>query len=78
MDLFIQHDAFRQLDIPSLVIWGDEDAVAPKIIGQSISEIIKGSSYAHKDTVGHFLMLEDPLFWKENIIKFLSSILNTE
>ena len=30
------HAAFRAIDIPSAIIWGDEDAVAPAIIGESI------------------------------------------
>jgi len=66
------HDAFRVLDIPSMVIWGDDDAVAPAIIGSSISEIIKDSKYEHKQNVGHFLMLEDPQFWTSSVIKFLN------
>jgi len=68
------HEAFRILDIPSMVIWGDDDAVAPAIIGSSIHEIIKDSKYEHKDGVGHFLMLEDPAFWSESVEKFLKSV----
>ena len=36
------HDAFTRVDFPVFVVWGDDDAVAPAIIGSSISEIIKG------------------------------------
>ena len=27
--IYFKHDAFRVLDIPSMVIWGNDDAVAP-------------------------------------------------
>ena len=70
----IKHEAFRVLDIPSIVVWGDDDAVAPAIIGSSIAEIIRGADYEHKDGVGHFLMLEDPKFWSRSIEKFLTGI----
>jgi len=55
-----------------MVVWGDDDAVAPAIIGSSIAEIINGADYEHKAGVGHFLMLEDPAFWTKSILRFLS------
>ena len=55
-----------------MVIWGDDDAVAPAIIGSSIAQMIKGADYEHKQGVGHFLMLEDPKFWTKSVIQFLT------
>ena len=66
------HDAFTRVDFPVFVVWGDDDAVAPAIIGSSIAEIIKGAEHRSKDGVGHFLMLEDPKFWTESMVEFLS------
>ena len=66
------HDAFTRVDFPVFVVWGDDDAVAPAIIGSSIAEIIQGAEHRSKDGVGHFLMLEDPKFWTESIVEFLS------
>jgi len=68
------HEAFTRVDFPVFVVWGDDDAVAPAIIGSSIAEIIKGAEHRSKDGVGHFLMLEDPKFWTESIVEFLSKV----
>ena len=45
------HYAFTRVDFPVFVVWGDDDAVAPAIIGTSISKIIKGQGYPHIEPV---------------------------
>ena len=30
LSIYFKHDTFRVLDIPSMVIWGNDDAVAPE------------------------------------------------
>lgn len=49
----------RQLNVPTLVVWGRHDKVYPAAFGQRLSREIRGAGFRLLDT-GHIPMEEDP------------------
>ena len=72
--LFRWHEALKAIQHPVYVVWGNEDAVAPAIIGSSIADLTNGAQLRTAEKVGHFLMLEDPTFWTKSMIEFVNKI----
>lgn len=59
----VAHDfsaALWELDIPTLVIWGRRDAIAPLRTGQMVAGIVPETQLQVLDHVGHTPMLEAP------------------
>ena len=59
--------ALSELDIPSKIVWGDSDAVAPQAIPQFISNLIPNTKLDFIPNAGHFIMLERPDVWIEHV-----------
>jgi len=67
--------SLSKLHLPIMILWGDDDAVAPMSIPHSLAKVV------HKDfltvntikNTGHFLMLEQPDSWSKNILDFIMS-----
>lgn len=55
-------------------MWGNDDAVAPAIIGSSIAELTNGAQLRTAEEVGHFLMLEDAEFWTRSMVEFVGTL----
>ncbi len=62
----------RTITIPTLLIWGERDTVAPLAFGKKLHEAIRNSQLAIITDAGHFCFLEQP----EQCIKTLRSFLN--
>ena len=52
--------------------FGGKQLVQNQIFLLVQSSLIAGAEHRSKDGVGHFLMLEDPKFWTESIVEFLT------
>eukprot|EP01126_Amoeba_proteus_P002756 TRINITY_DN10890_c0_g1_i3.p1 TRINITY_DN10890_c0_g1~~TRINITY_DN10890_c0_g1_i3.p1 ORF type:complete len:153 (+),score=21.91 TRINITY_DN10890_c0_g1_i3:466-924(+) len=62
-------DALRNLDIPVRFVWGDSDAVSPLDIPRSFIGMIPGlTEMKIIKGAGHFLMLERPEDWVNNVV----------
>lgn len=48
------------LDIPTLVVWGDSDAIVPRSAGQRIAALIPGAKLEIVKDAGHFVDVEQP------------------
>jgi len=58
--------------IQTFLLWGNEDAVAPMSIPLALKENIKDTLVDFRTMeTGHFLMLEDPETWANNVLNFL-------
>lgn len=51
---------FHLIKTPTLVIWGEKDAITPLEEGKIIAENIPGAKFAIVKNTGHFLFLEKP------------------
>jgi pimeloyl-ACP methyl ester carboxylesterase len=63
----------HQETVPALTIallWGDSDAVSPLAIPLAVSREAAGCQLSVLRGVGHFLMLEAPDRWTEEVVTF--------
>ncbi len=65
-----------KVDIPTLVIHGDEDAIIPVADGESLSKLIKNSRLVKLQGVGHLLLAEAPVKLYELVFGFLDHSAN--
>jgi 3-oxoadipate enol-lactonase len=59
------------IDVPTLVIAGDEDVVTPTAEAETLHRGIAGSALVILPGVGHLSNLEDPLAWNRALHQFL-------
>ena len=64
---------FHLIKTPTLVIWGEKDAVTPLSEGKLIAETISDAKFAVVKNAGHFLFLEKPEEFIKLIKEFTSS-----
>ncbi len=64
---------FHLIKAPTLVIWGEDDAVTPLSEGKIIAENIPGAKLAIIKNAGHFLFLEKPNEFTNLIKEFTTS-----
>jgi proline iminopeptidase len=64
--------ALRQLDVPTLIIWGDDEFV-PKDVIDHIADAIYGSRLVVVPNCGHFAYLEQPDQTRRVISEFMNS-----
>lgn len=50
----------RRIDVPTLVLWGASDDVAPVEYGRAYAESIPGAEFQVLDAAGHFPQIEQP------------------
>ena len=60
------------INLPTLLIYGEEDASTSPAIGQLFHEKIKGSTYEQVASAGHFVYLDQPDTTKKLIEEFLN------
>jgi len=68
--------SLSNLELPILLMWGDDDAVSPMIIPESLAEIIDKQHLTVKTVknTGHFISLEQPEEWARNILDFVGNV----
>jgi pimeloyl-ACP methyl ester carboxylesterase len=64
--------ALAQLDIPTHVLWAQQDPIAVKAIAEQLHKEIPSSVYTKIDQCGHYPMLEKPEEWIKNAIEFIN------
>lgn len=63
---------FPEMDIPTLVIWGEND-MSPPEVGRQIASQIPHGRFVHLPGVGHFPFLEAPEKTAELITEFVNA-----
>ncbi len=64
--------ALKALDLPALILWGDEDPVAVPAIAEHLERAIPGAELCWLPGVGHYPMLEAPEEWSTALLSFLA------
>jgi pimeloyl-ACP methyl ester carboxylesterase len=59
------------LDIPTLLLWAQQDPIAIKAIAEQLNKEIPNAIYVKIDHCGHYPMLEQGEKWANEIRKFL-------
>ncbi|GDX45672.1 alpha/beta hydrolase [Bacteroidota bacterium] len=65
-------DKLGQINTPTLLIWGKQDAITPPFVGEKFKELLPNSTLFFIDKCGHAPMLERP----EEFNKYLTDFLN--
>jgi pimeloyl-ACP methyl ester carboxylesterase len=64
-------DSLSTIDVPTLILWGDSDAVTPLEQGEEIAAAIEGAELAVVPGTGHRPHREDPAAVASLISTFL-------
>ena len=57
-------DKLHQIEAPTLLVWGREDAVTPAFVGEKFHELIPQSQLVFVEKCGHAPMMEHPTVFK--------------
>ncbi|MFN8283678.1 MAG: alpha/beta hydrolase [Chitinophagales bacterium] len=63
--------ALTQLDIPTHILWAQQDPIAVKAIAEQLYKEIPNAVYTKINTCGHYPMLEKPQEWFEKMMAFI-------
>jgi pimeloyl-ACP methyl ester carboxylesterase len=69
-----QAQDLARINVPTLLMWGKEDAIAPFAFASGYETLIPGISTAYYDGVGHIPMEEVPEISAADLIAFMEKI----
>lgn len=69
-----QRDRAAAIDVPTLVLVGDEDAITPPALSEELAALITGAKFGIIAGAGHLANLEQPGAFNAAIEEFLSEI----
>ena len=69
-----QRDRARAIDVPTLVLVGDEDSITPPSLSTELAALVCGAQLQSIAGAGHLANLEQPLAFNAAIDRFLSEI----
>jgi pimeloyl-ACP methyl ester carboxylesterase len=67
-------DKVKKINLPSLIMCGEEDKMTPPQLSREISANINGSKTCFIKNAGHMVMMENPEEFNEALIAFAKSI----
>jgi pimeloyl-ACP methyl ester carboxylesterase len=63
----------RRIDAPTLVVWGERDAITPLALGQELTAVIAGARLITLPEAGHNPMWERAEAFNDEVLSFLSA-----
>lgn len=60
-----------RIDVPTLLVWGKDDTITPKFVGEKFHDLIKNSELVLLDECGHAPMMEKPVEFNNALADFL-------
>jgi pimeloyl-ACP methyl ester carboxylesterase len=63
----------ESMQVPTLIVAGDEDAYAPPPVMQAFADHIPGAQFEVISGVGHSAYWEKPEIWNEIVVRFLNA-----
>ena len=70
--------ALKMLNIPTHILWAQDDPVAVKAIGEQLYAEIPGATISRLAHLGHYPMLEDPERWVTALVDFIHRSKNVQ
>jgi 2-hydroxy-6-oxonona-2,4-dienedioate hydrolase len=67
-------DEVNQIKVPTLLIWGNNDAITPPFVGEEFRKLIPNSELYFIDKCGHAPMMERPDEFNTILLKFLRKL----
>ena len=65
-------EELKDIRIPTLLIWGNNDTITPPFVGKEFERLIPGSQLHFIDQCGHAPMMEQPAQFNQILSEFLS------
>jgi pimeloyl-ACP methyl ester carboxylesterase len=62
----------RRIDAPTLVVWGERDAITPRALGQEIAAVVPGARLFTLAEAGHNPMWERAEAFNAEVLRFLA------
>ena len=62
---------YKQITIPTLILWGEKDPITPLKMGKKLNKIIKNSFLIKLNNLHHFPYLENPYLISQIIYNYL-------
>lgn len=53
-------DRYREIDVPSLLVWGRQDRIVPCVMGEALAEALPEARLATLERCGHIPAEERP------------------
>ncbi|NND07565.1 MAG: alpha/beta fold hydrolase [Saprospiraceae bacterium] len=67
-------DQLSKIEVPTLLVWGEQDTITPKFVGEKFNELIIPSRLVMVDKCGHAPMLERPGQFNAALHSFLEDV----
>jgi len=67
-------DHLSGIDLPTLIVWGGEDAISPIANGHLLEQQINGSAFFAIDQAPHPCYLDQSAIWHEHLMAFLANL----
>jgi pimeloyl-ACP methyl ester carboxylesterase len=64
-------EQLHTIRVPSLILWGNKDTIAPLASAHLLQERIAGAELRIFDNAGHPCYLDEPEKWHEELLAFL-------
>ena len=61
----------HRIDVPTHVIWADDDVVMPRPYGEGITALVKGAKFSVVPKTGHLLHLDEPQAFSQAVQSFI-------
>ncbi|ADY26106.1 alpha/beta hydrolase fold protein [Deinococcus proteolyticus MRP] len=63
--------------LPTLVVWGERDALVPAALGRTLAEALPHGQYVEIPRAGHVVMVDEPDRFNREVLAFLNSLERT-
>ena len=60
------------IKVPTLVVWGTEDALTPLVLGKAFAQDIVGAELFTIEKCGHVPQVESPVIFNKKLLEFLA------
>lgn len=79
MEGLVNDDSLRELhaiNVPTLIVWGDEDRIIPRSDQETLAEAIPGSRLMVHAGGGHAFYWEDPVLTASDLVAFIKDVIS--
>jgi len=70
-------DDLKNVNVPTLLVWGNNDTITPPFVGKEFERLIPNSQLHFIDQCGHAPMMEQPIQFNNILADFLLKLPNT-
>ncbi len=67
-------ERLSEIKVPTLIVWGEKDAISPITNGHTLNEKIEGSSFVQINDAPHPCYIDKPEIWHWELTHFLETV----